>query len=122
MSNKLEGTVCFMGETKTYGQSGFRKREIVLSLEDGQYENFIPMQLVQDKCDVVESMDLTVGSIVLAEYSMRGRKWRSPEGEDKYFLDLEVLGITRLNEAVVAGSDIDESVQDGHDVSEDEPF
>lgn len=118
MSNNFTGTLCFIGETKEYGSNSFRKRQIVLSLSDGQYENFIPLFLIQDNCDLVESMKLSMGQDITVDYKMSGRKWRSPEGEDKYFLDLEVNSITD-REAVLAESMQDEPASSSED---DMPF
>lgn len=119
---KAEGTLCFIGETKEFGSNGFRKRQIVLSI-DGPYENFLPFWLTQDKSDLIEGMELSLGSFITVEYKMSGRKWRSPEGEDKYFLDLEVLSIQPdMQEEVCAQSMQDEPSSSPDMEDDDAPF
>ena len=120
---KAEGTLCFIGETKEFGSNGFRKRQIVLSINDGPYENFLPFWLTQDKSDLIEGMELSLGSFITVEYKMSGRKWRSPEGEDKYFLDLEVLSIQPdMQEEVCAQSMQDEPSSSPDMEDDDAPF
>ena len=118
MSDSVTGTICFIGETKEFGSNSFRKRQLVLATQNGQYENFLPFQLLQDNYDLVESLELSLGQTITVDYKMSGRKWRSPEGEDKYFLDLEVNSITD-GEAVFAESMQDEPSSSPED---DTPF
>ena len=91
MSSRATGTICHIGETKEYGQNGFRKRQLVLAQEDGKYDNYIPIEFIQDMCDDVEGLKL--GSEVTVEYKLSGRKWRSPEGDVRYFLNLEAVDV-----------------------------
>ena len=84
----VRGVVHWIDETKSYGQKGFRKRRVVLEQDDGRFTNYIPVDFVQDACDLVD--DLTVGSDVEVSIRLRGRKWqRDPSSEVKYFLDAE---------------------------------
>lgn len=91
MSSKVTGIISHIGETKEFGTSGFRKREVVLVQESGKYDNYIPVTFILDKCD--EADELSAGSEVTVEYRLNGRKWTSPEGEDKYFVNLEVMDV-----------------------------
>ena len=91
MSSKITGVICHIGETKEFGTSGFRKREVVLVQESGKYDNYVPVTFILDKCD--EADELSAGSEVTVEYRLNGRKWTSPEGEDKYFVNLEVVNV-----------------------------
>ena len=59
---KVRGTVHVIEETKTYGQSGFRKRLVVLEQDKGRFVNYVPVEFVQDNCDTVD--DLNVGDEV----------------------------------------------------------
>ena len=89
MSSKVTGTICHIGETKEFGTNGFRKREVVLVQNQGKYDNYIPIVFIQDKCD--DADELAAGTEVTVEYKLSGRKWTSPEGEDRYFINLEVV-------------------------------
>ena len=44
---KVDGLVKVIGETLTFGDKGFRKRELVVQTED-QYPQFIQLEFVQD--------------------------------------------------------------------------
>ena len=108
MSNKVTGTVCHIGETKEFGSSGFRKREVVLVQEQGKYDNYVPVTFILDKCD--EADKLSAGTEITVEYRLSGRKWTSPEGEDRYFINLEVVDIVdvQMEHAVEAAQDEDD--------------
>ena len=47
---EVTGKIKFLDETKTYGNNGFRKREVVVTTEE-QYPQHILVEFVQDKCD-----------------------------------------------------------------------
>jgi hypothetical protein len=74
----------------------FSKREFVVETPD-QYPQQILFQLTQDKCSLLDS--LQVGQEVDVHLNIRGRSWTNPQGETKYFNTLEawkidVLGAT----------------------------
>jgi hypothetical protein len=60
----------------------FRKRELVVTTEE-QYPQFISIEFSQDKCDLLNG--LNVGDSVTVGINLRGREWVSPSGETKYF-------------------------------------
>ena len=52
------GTVHLIEPTKTYGQKGFRKRLVVLELDDGgRFTNYVPLEFTQDNCDLADSLN-----------------------------------------------------------------
>jgi hypothetical protein len=73
----------------------FRKREFVIELSDNpRYPQFVQFQLTGDRC---ESLDgLNVGDEVRVEFSLRGREWKSPQGQIKYFNSLDVWTVDRI--------------------------
>lgn len=62
--------------------ASFRKRELVVTTEE-QYPQFILIEFAQDKCDLLN--DLNIGDSVTVHINLRGREWINPEGEAKYF-------------------------------------
>ena len=67
----------------------FTKREFVLELTDNpKYPQTVLFQLTGDRCAQLD--DLRVGDMVRIEFNLRGREWRSPQGEVKYFNSLDV--------------------------------
>lgn len=87
MSYTIEGTLKVIGETNTYGSKGFRKRECVVMTNEGEYSKPIPVEFVQDKCDLLDAYQ--VGDGVKINFNLSGREWTSPQGEVKYFLSLQ---------------------------------
>jgi hypothetical protein len=79
---ELQGKIKMIDETKTYGNNGFRKRELVITTEE-QYPQHILIEFVQDKTDLLNSYQ--VGMNVKVSINVRGREWVNPQGETKYF-------------------------------------
>ena len=50
---EVQGKIKAIGETKTYGASGFRKRELVVTTND-QYPQDLCLEFVQDKVDLLD--------------------------------------------------------------------
>jgi hypothetical protein len=70
----------------------FTKREFVVELADNpKYPQTVLFQLSGDRCSMLD--DMRVGDEVRIEFSLRGREWRSPNGEVKYFNSLDVWKI-----------------------------
>ena len=112
MSNKVTGFVCLIDDTQEYGQNNFRKRRVVLMQNQGKYDNYIPVEFIQDKCD--EADELEMGMEVTVEYRLSGRKWTNPEGEDRFFLSLEVVNFStpKMMHAVEASHNDDQEEED----------
>ena len=79
---EVTGKIKKIDETKTFGNNGFRKREVVLTTDE-QYPQMIMIEFVQDKCDLLNSFN--VGEEIKVSINLRGREWINPEGEAKYF-------------------------------------
>lgn len=81
---KIQGKIVQIYETQTIGASSFRKREFVLMYaENPTYPEYIKLEVVQDKCDMMN--DFNVGQDVDVNYNLKGRKWTNPQGEEVYF-------------------------------------
>lgn len=75
----------------------FRKREFVLELDAAsRYPQLVLFQLTGDRCAVLD--DFGAGDTVSVEFSLRGREWKSPKGETRYFNSLEVWSVERAGE------------------------
>jgi hypothetical protein len=66
----------------------FTKREFVVEIADGKYPQFVLFQLTGDRCSQLD--DHKVGDSVQVTFNVRGREWRNPQGETKYFNSLDV--------------------------------
>src|ERR1017187_6713011 len=65
----------------------FKKREFVITDNSSQYPQFIQFQLTQDRCSLLDSYKL--GDEIKVYFNLRGREWKNPQGEVKYFNSLE---------------------------------
>ena len=79
---EIIGRIKLINETKTFGESGFRKREVVIETNE-QYKQMLLVEFVQDKCDMLDNYQ--VGQDVKISINLRGREWINPQGEAVYF-------------------------------------
>ena len=83
---EIIGKVKLINAEQTFGASGFRKRELVVTTDE-QYPQMILIEFVQDKCDLLNSY--AVGQDVKVSINIRGREWINPEGVAKYFNSIQ---------------------------------
>mgnify|MGYP003624613308 CR=1 FL=1 len=83
---EITGKIKKIDETKTFGASGFRKREMVVTTNE-QYPQMLMVEFVQDKCDLLDSYQ--VGQDVKVSINLRGREWINPEGKAVYFNSIQ---------------------------------
>jgi single-strand DNA-binding protein len=88
MTYELTGTVKLISAPQTFS-SGFAKRELVVTVEDGKYPQDISVEFVQDKMRLLD--DLQVGQTVTVAFNLRGREYQG-----RYFNNLQGWKITIL--------------------------
>jgi translation initiation factor IF-3 len=79
----------------------FKKRDLVVTTEE-QYPQHILINFVQDKCDLLNNYK--AGEAVKVSINLRGREWVNPQGETKYFNDIQGWRIERLQAEAPAQS------------------
>lgn len=89
----VQGRIKLIDETKTYGNNGFRKREVVVTTEE-QYPQHILVEFVQDRCGLLDSF--SVGQLVKISINIKGREWVNPQGETKYFNSIQGWRIEQI--------------------------
>jgi hypothetical protein len=88
MGYEATGKIHAISETKQVSER-FSKREFVLELTDNpKYPQLVALEFSGDKCTALDGYG--VGDTVRVEFSLRGREWRSPSGDVKYFNTLSV--------------------------------
>jgi single-strand DNA-binding protein len=90
MAMEVTGKLRAISDTKQVSER-FTKREFVLELADGKYPQTVLFQLTGDRCANLDSFQ--VGDEVRLEFNLRGREWKSPQGDVKYFNSLDVWRI-----------------------------
>lgn len=116
---EVQGKIKMIGETQSFGSSGFRKREVVVTTEE-QYPQHLMVEFVQDKTDLLNNYQ--VGQNVKININLRGREWVNPQGETKYFNSIQGWRIENLQEGTgnmppVAPA---ESFQPANDLNQDD--
>ena len=98
---KIKGKVKAVGQTVQVSDK-FSKREFVVTDESEKYPQDIMLQLTQDKCELLNSVQ--VNQEVEVSFNLRGRGWANPQGEVKYFNTLEAWKIELIGAPVVANA------------------
>ncbi|THV61568.1 DUF3127 domain-containing protein [Flagellimonas alvinocaridis] len=98
---EVQGRIKMIDETKTFGNNGFRKREMVITTEE-QYPQHILVEFIQDKCDLLNNY--SVGQPVKVSINLRGREWTNPQGETKYFNSIQGWRIENLQSEAQDGN------------------
>lgn len=93
---KTQGKLKLKIDTQVVSEK-FSKREFVLTTND-QYPQDILFQLTQDKCNLIDGIN--VNQEIEVSFNLRGREWTSPQGEVKYFNTLESWRIDTLTQSV----------------------
>ena len=98
---EIQGKILKIDETKTFGQRGFKKREIVVTTDE-QYPQTIMVEFIQDKCDLLNAFN--AGDDVKVSINLRGREWINPEGEAKYFNSIQGWRIEKGKESDISSA------------------
>lgn len=82
----IEGVIARVCKPQEFA-SGFRKCEVHVTVEDGQYPQTLALEFLKD--DVDEALGLTVGAQIKARCNVRGREWKNETtGEYRAFMSL----------------------------------
>lgn len=123
MSFELEGKLHKKFDTEAKSAK-FQARDLVVEVADGQYPQFIKLQLVQDRCSLLD--DYNEGEQIKVHFDLRGREWNG-----KYFTNLNAWRLEKAGAADVpaptATTPADESFPSAADepnveVNDDLPF
>jgi len=123
---EVSGKIKVLGDVKTFGDNGFRKREIVITTQE-QYPQHLLIEFVQDRCELLDSFN--VGENVKISINLRGREWENPEGDVKYFNSIHGWRIEKedsMEKEKIPSPDeapgFEEKTDDDSEVEDDLPF
>ena len=123
---EIIGSIKKIGETKTFGDNGFRKREIIVLTEE-TYPQPISIEFIQDRCELINNF--SENQRVKVSINLRGREWTNPEGEVRYFNSIQGWRIESLetinsntNSTPPEIPNIDPSLNNNEDEDDDLPF
>lgn len=99
MSFEVTGKLIAVNDTQNVSER-FRKREFVLELSDDVngniYTNYAKMQLVQNKCEIIDNY--SVGDNLKVSFNIKGNKWER-DGKVNYITNLDAWRIERAEDA-----------------------
>ena len=94
-SFEVQGVIHSIGETQSFGQNGFTKREFVIKLsgegENPAYPNYVALELLKDKCALMDQYQL--GQEIIAHFNLSGRLWAAQGKPEKCFTSLQAWRI-----------------------------
>lgn len=86
---ELQGELIEVFDTKEVTVT-FKKREFAIKTS-GEYPQEIVLEVTQDRVDLLDTFK--VGDNITASVNLRGRKWTSPDGVNKYFNTIQAWRI-----------------------------
>ena len=87
----ISGTIHEIGLTEKVTNS-LRKRELIIEYaENPQYPEFIKIEAINDKCDILDNFQ--EGQTVSVDFNLRGRPWTDKTGKKTYFNSLSLWKI-----------------------------
>jgi len=114
---ELLGKIKLIGDTKTYGDNGFRKRELVLTTEE-QYPQHILIEFIQNNCELLDTY--SIGQTVRIGINIRGREWESPDQGIKYFNSIQGWRIESLDDQVMDSTPEDLPIESDNPPKDDD--
>ena len=90
--SEITGTIRLINPTHEVSAS-FKKRELVVTTDE-QYSQHILIEFNQDKCSVLDGYN--IGDSVKIGINLRGRVWQNPQGEEKYFNQIQGWNISKV--------------------------
>lgn len=95
MNYEITGKLIVKEDTQRVSDR-FQKRDFVIEVENErnpQWNDFIKIQLVQDRCDLLEN--ITLNENIKVYFNLKGRKWEN-QGQISYFTNLEGWRIEKV--------------------------
>ena len=121
---EAQGEIYSIGETTSYGQNGFTKREFVIKLtgdgENPDYPNYVALELIKDKCALMDSYNQ--GDEVVVHFNLNGRLWSAPGKPEKCFTSLQAWRVESANGAQAAAPSFNEDSFAGQGFDDEVPF
>jgi hypothetical protein len=113
---EVQGKIKMISETQTIGDKGFKKRELVVTTDE-QYPQHILIEFVQEKCEILNAYK--VGQAVKVGINLRGREWVNPQGESKYFNQIQGWKINKAEASTNAPDLLEAPFPTTNDVKND---
>tara|TARA_R110000868_G_scaffold365145_1_gene627991 strand:+ start:70 stop:417 length:348 start_codon:yes stop_codon:yes gene_type:complete len=111
---ELRGTIYKIDQAKEVGNKGFKIREFVVHEHHEKFPNYYAIQMTGDDVDKLENFSEL--EKVSCKIAVNGRKWVSPENQEKFFNTFKCISIAQdLTEVTI-------TPEENTRVEEDLPF
>ena len=99
MNLELTGKLIKVYDPQEFGERKFKTREFIVELSEeingNQYINYAKMQLVQNKCDIIDRFN--IGDEIKVSFNIRGRSYTDKkDGSTKYISNLDAWRIEQV--------------------------
>ena len=115
MAYELQGTLFEVFDSQQVTDK-FKKREFVVETSSGMYNEYIKLQAVQDKCEILDTM--RKGDTIKVAFDLRGKLVNTKDGRQVYITNINAwkieklgggsMGSTNYNEPIPPISDYDD--------------
>lgn len=116
----LNGVVKQVGEVQSFGDKGFTKREFVVTVDGGKYDEDVPLELVKDKTSLAD--DLVPGMRVDVFFNIRGREYKGKHYVNLNAWKIDVVGGASKPEDDGQGEFVNASTGEAADGDDKIPF
>lgn len=103
---EVQGIIKVIGETKSFGENGFRKRDLVVTTTEEKYPQTLNIEFFQDKVRLLD--DVQVGQNVNIGINLTGREW-TKDGVTRYFNSIKGWRIDPVGGVQQRGSEVSSS-------------
>ena len=98
---EMTGIIHSKGETTTFGNNGFTKRQFVLKAtgpeENTNYPNYIALELIKEKCNLLDQFN--IGDELEVSFNISGRLWQGQGKPEQCFTNLQAWKINPVKQA-----------------------
>ena len=120
MAYELSGKIKLIQDEKTF-DSGFRKREIIVTVEEGKYPQDISIEFVQDKADLLN--EYSPSQNVTITFDIRGREYNGRYFNNLNGWKIQAQGSEQNADTGAAANTFNEPASNAaHDFDDDIPF
>jgi Domain of unknown function (DUF3127) len=123
-SFEIQGLIHSIGATTEYGNNGFTKREFVIKLngpdENPAYPNYIALELIKDKCAIMDSYKIE--NEIKVTFNLSGRLWQAAGKPEKCFTSLQAWRVEAAGSNQQEGGPAEQPPEGFDDYKDDIPF
>ena len=91
----ISGSVHHVGDEQSFSDK-FKKRDLVIEIEDGNYKQIVKFQLINERCDLADK--LRTGQDVEVSFNLQGREYNK-DGKTSYFTNLTAWRVKKVGDS-----------------------